>query len=224
MKTVIWIPYRDTHVYRKRAFAMACAQAQTLPFQVLSADSGDEPFSIARTWNLLSEISGDWDKAVRWGADFLMVDPSSVIAAVETDAPWVYAFDTYRRLTDLETKRLLRTGKHTPTRDPDPLPPGGVSVISRELWEGVGGMDPRFVGWGHEDRVLTHSRDVLFGAPLRVAGEMLNLAHPRRHELPDHAYYANQRENRRMLKAFQAITDPTELALEIAEIRAAHRG
>src|SRR5690606_29125637 len=82
VRVAVVIPYRGTDRYRKRAFARVHQQVRSLGFPVFVGDTGDEPFSIGRTWNALADEAGGWDYLVRWGADFLLENPHQVHAAL----------------------------------------------------------------------------------------------------------------------------------------------
>lgn len=208
MNVVVWMPYRGDGGWRDRNFEVAYRQACSLGFDVWVHDSGDEPFSIARTWNELGARDG-WDRAVCWGADFVLVDPTSVYDALAVDHHWVFVFD---RVSKLDRRATEQVHRHGPYRFPtSKLPFGGVRVITRTMWEHVGGYDSRFVGWGHEDRAHAHCVEVMCGPRLRVPGHMLNLWHPKRRDLPNDPYFAHQDQNLAMLREYQAITDPAKL-------------
>lgn len=206
--TVIWIPFRGDGGWRDRNFEVAHRQATSLGFPVWVHDSGDQPFSIARTWNELGERDG-WDRAILWGADFVLVDPSSVHAALAVDHHWVFAFDRVSTLNAFATRIVHRHGPRE--FPPSNLPFGGIRVITRSMWETVGGYDSRFLGWGHEDRAHVHCVEMLCGPRRRVPGHMLNLWHPKRRQLPSAAYFARQTKNLELLREYQAITDPGDL-------------
>lgn len=219
MKTVIWVPFRgDDGGWRDRNFAVVKRQVDyigaRLDADVLIHDSGDIPFSIARTWNELGQM-GDWDAALCWGADFVMVDAlESVKAAlkrVDQGSHYVFAFDKVSTLDRRQTLLVHTSG--TRQFATSPLPFGGIRAISREMWEGVGGYDPRFKGWGHEDRAHVHGVELLYGPRQRVPGHMLNLWHPKRtntreHDAQDEAYFRRVRANKRLLAEVREISTP----------------
>lgn len=214
MRAVVWMPFRGDGGWRDRNFDAVYRQAESLGFQVWVHDSGDDPFSIARTWNELGGRDG-WDRAIRWAADFVMVDTDPILEAVATDHHYVFTFDQVSTLNEASTAIVHKHGPRTfPTSK---LPFGGINVVTRTMWEDVGGFDSRFLGWGHEDRAFVHAVEVLHGPRVRVAGHMLNLWHPKRRQRPNDAYFKRQDENRRIWDEYRAITDPDELRRFLAE-------
>lgn len=206
--TVVWMPFRGDGAWRDRNFDVAYQQAESLGFQVWVHDSGDDPFSIARTWNQLGERDG-WDRAIRWAADFVMVGTAPILEALAVDHHYVFTFDQVSTLDGSQTRRVRRRGPEPyPTSR---LPFGGINIITRSMWEDVGGFDPRFLGWGHEDRAFVHAVEVLHGPRVRVAGHMLNLWHPKRRQRPNDEYFRRQEANLEIWREYEAITDPDEL-------------
>jgi hypothetical protein len=107
----------------------------------------------------------------------------------------VHAFETYSRLDANTTIQGLRTahehirperyynrGKRTTEHV------SGLSVVSAELWDRVGGFDERFDKWGFEDQAFHLACEVLGdGPPERVPGYSIHWAHkpdPNKHVNP----------------------------------------
>lgn len=214
-ETVVLVPFRGDSGWRDKNFGLVMQQVEALGFPVFVGDSGDEPFSIARTWNMLSDEAGDWDRAIHWAADFLLVDPHrSIERALAVDHHYVLAFDSCTSLNGAQTAALHGTDVAAGFEAPPPgrLPFGGVKVIGRAMWDDVGGFDHRFLGWGHEDRAFVHAMEVLHGPRVRTAGgHMVNLWHPKRSQRPRDAYFASRHQNLRLWRQYEAITDPGEL-------------
>lgn len=53
-----------------------------------------------------------------------------------------------------------------------------IQVMSREAFELIGGMDPRFKGWGGEDVAFVRALDTLFGKHKTTSNDVLHLWHP----------------------------------------------
>lgn len=219
MSPVIWVPWRPSRD-RLPLLNAVLPTIRATGYPVVFGDSGHHPFSIANTWNQCAERSPrGWDVAVRWGADFMIPAADQIHAAVDAtaDAPYVHAFQQVTKLTMRETTLYLRTGV-VPRRD-DPRPFGGVSAVTREAFEAVGGYDPRFVGWGHEDRAFRHSLQVLCGPTASVPGRMVMLRHPGRAHRPQDSYYKRQDQNWALFREYERITDPDELEDHIWRVR-----
>lgn len=55
---------------------------------------------------------------------------------------------------------------------------GGIVAITRDAYETVGGIDPRFEGWGGEDLSLAYALDTLVTTGARMGGDLIHLWHP----------------------------------------------
>lgn len=217
-RSVVWIPYRGDGDWRDRNFELAYAQASSLGLEVIVADSGHEPFSIANTWNLCAELSPpDWLIALRWAADFILVDVASAEEALEHPSHYTFAFDRVTTLDRVQTAQMHRgeTARHRPGR----LPFGGINKLTRAAWDAVGGYDPRFLGWGHEDRAFVHALEVLGYTRARVPGHMLNLWHPKRRHRPSDLYFTRRDANRRLLDEYLEIADPADMRAYLARLQ-----
>lgn len=53
-----------------------------------------------------------------------------------------------------------------------------MAVLTRDLWDEIGGGDEGFVGWGGEDIAISLSAQMLGGGLMRVPGEVWHLWHP----------------------------------------------
>lgn len=76
------------------------------------------------------------------------------------------------RISELSTEALER-------RSHACVPGGGIVVVSRDAFETVRGIDPRFVGWGGDDISFARALDTLCGEGVHLAGAMWHLWHPR---------------------------------------------
>lgn len=151
--------------------------------------------------------SGTWSKgaAVRDGvdrstssvlvladADSFVTDPGVLTSAVHAvhigRARWVMPHDIVYRLTEDETARIL-PGRLPPRlrrvhRDPyRGTVGGGITVIARDAFELVGGIDDRFEGWGGEDVAFGYALETLVHPVHRLDGRLAHLWHP--HPAPD---------------------------------------
>lgn len=184
-RTVILVPRRGGDVYRERNWQAVRPHLDSLGYPLFVADSGDQPFSVARSYNQAAREAGDWDKAILWEADGWASADQVHRAVALTGRGMVYCFDHWVKLSRHGTRlfwsgqrdgfgpELLRKRQH-------PIPPplgAGPRVVSRHLWESVGGFDERFVGWGPEDQDFAHRCERVFPHS-RVEGKAYDLWHP----------------------------------------------
>ena len=54
----------------------------------------------------------------------------------------------------------------------------GCIIMSRDQFEGVGGYDERFIGWGFEDNAFAEAMTLCYGVPLRLNYPIFHLWHP----------------------------------------------
>ena len=72
---------------------------------------------------------------------------------------WAMPHSTVKRLSRAGTTAVYRgevdISKARMERSPYPaLPGGGILMVRRDVWDTIGGFDPRFVGWGGEDHAV----------------------------------------------------------------------
>lgn len=121
---------------------------------------------------------------------------------------WVVPFTTVRRITRGDTDRIL-AGQTIAWPDIEAVAPacpgGGIVVARRGTWQAVHGPDPRFTGWGGEDRALGYALDALAGAPTNIPGVLWHLWHPGQRTI--------SRATRRRWRAYRAARhDPAAMA------------
>lgn len=155
-------------------------------------------------WELLEgKCDGTWSKgralhdaASRARSDiFVVADADSfvvpevldeAVAVVEAGAPWVVPHLLVWRHTETATLDLYASGvlpelnrgmriHRGPYRG---VQGGGITVLSREAWDTVGGVDPRFEGWGGEDISFGWALETLCGPAVRLNGDLHHLWHP----------------------------------------------
>ena len=104
------------------------------------------------------------------------------VAAVERGYPWAIPHRRVHRLTEAATELVLAGGRldrHLELDEPPYVgcPAGGIFAARRDVLLDVP-LDPRFVGWGGEDRSHGWALRILYGGPWRHDGPLWHLWHP----------------------------------------------
>lgn len=198
------------------------------------------------TWEIIEAGSPDpWSKgaavataAERAAGDVLVlhdadsyVDPDNLDDAVRliesSSARWVVPHSTVHRLRQAETERVYagaRARRGHVVRQPYTGPAGGgITVLDRDAYDAVNGIDPRFLGWGGEDLAFGWALETLVGRPARLSSPLIHLWHV--HPAPDlrgspdsEALVAEYRRARGMHRRMrqlidrQPVTEPEPLA------------
>lgn len=162
----------------------------------------------------------------------VIVNPDALEAAVgmvcRGAAPWAMPHAHVYRLTQLATSmlasgRLGRVVHHLERRAlaqrPHPAPAGGgIVVVHRDAYNAVGGIDPRFFGWGGEDISFARALDTLAGAGWRGDAPMWHLWHVRQARRPGNR---GSSENEQLAGRYlDAAGDPAKMAVLAQEARA----
>lgn len=121
-------------------------------------------------------------------ADSHIFRPDALARAIEHVAAgrssWATPHGKVYRLSEVETRRLHNHPDNMPrlgwTCRPiyEGIAGGGITVVTRAAFELVGGVDPRFLGWGGEDVAFGYALETLTGRPERFSGELVHLWHP----------------------------------------------
>lgn len=108
-------------------------------------------------------------------------DTHQAVRAIEVGHTWAIPHYQVRRLTRASTGRLL--AGEEPSRLPLDEPAyvgcasGGIVVAPRDTFLDIP-LDPRFVGWGSEDRSWAMALRILLGGPWRGDTNLFHLWHP----------------------------------------------
>jgi predicted glycosyltransferase involved in capsule biosynthesis len=108
---------------------------------------------------------------------------------------WFIPFRHLYRLTESVTEIVLNSNPRFPPRFPSPPDVEDVEstlgsahghrfgaliqIMSRHAFFMVGGMDPRFKGWGGEDIAFVRALDTLYGHHKTTDNDVLHLWHPK---------------------------------------------
>jgi len=213
--TVILVPYRSDGARRDQLwqYVRRHLTKHHPDWPVILGQSPDGPFNRSAAINDAADC--DWDTAVITDAD-TFVPPTQLTQAVALAGErLVAAFDHVVELTRTVTERHLAGGRniiYAGNVRTEPLTiQSSVLVISRTLWDRVGGFDEAFVGWAAEDNAFWRACSIHGGEPLRVKGPAYHLWHrPSRPSWRDPHYQANQQRWQHYLAA-DTVDDLNEL-------------
>jgi glycosyltransferase involved in cell wall biosynthesis len=184
----IIVPFKSDGAERARAWgwlSVYYTERLTIPFEIIMQYNGEVPFcKTAAVNDAFERCTGDviviMDADCYIDVDVLESCASKIRAARKRgERLWFVPYRRFYRLTKDATNQILNLPPHyyalgdPPQRDRyDPLTVGSVSaghwygaliqVMPREAFVEVGGMDPRFKGWGGEDISFMHAVDTLY--------------------------------------------------------------
>lgn len=113
----------------------------------------------------------------------------AAVSRVEQGEPWVCPHSSVWRLAERPTKDVLAGGpvdvpekwrhrRYLTRRPYSGTIGGGIMVLTRDAWDVSGGIDPRFGGWGGEDKAWGRALATMAGATLRGPADLWHLWHP----------------------------------------------
>jgi hypothetical protein len=126
----------------------------------------------------------DADVIVIADSDSFVADLTPAAQAVTDGEPWVVPHRYVYRLGKNSSRKVLDGDEPVARRDgcdrrPYLGPPGGgIVVLTRDAYETVGGIDPRFLGWGGEDVSFGWALRALVGRERRLDDPLFHLWHP----------------------------------------------
>jgi hypothetical protein len=226
-RVVILVPRRAGIEDRDRLWEHARAwwERDYPDWQIVEGHHDVGPFNRGLAINRAAQEAGDWDVAVIIDSDVLCPDVSPVKAAVDmayASNRMVLAYHERVHLTPRGTERVLSGYKGNWKA------PGMVAkiltdacsscvVVSRKLWDTVGGFDERFVGWGWEDVAFRVACETLSEGPMvTVASTIWHLHHRTSHEnnARERTFQANKERGERYRAA---LGDPVAVRALIDE-------
>lgn len=143
----------------------------------------DGPFNRSAAVNRAASNAGDWDVAVVADCDsFVSKQQADLAVARAVDTGQItFAYNRFAYLSRRMSDRVMAgySGAWWPGVEWSLTGTCSSQVIvTRELWDTVGGFDEGFVGWGFEDIGFSLSCQTFGGGCQRIAGEVWHLWHP----------------------------------------------
>lgn len=185
--TIVIVPFRPDHGWRDQLwhFLRDHYWAPMGYEVVVGWHLGDEPFNRSKAINGAADRM--WRHAIIADCD-TWVPPGQLHRAVMNAKITKHlsaAFDAVVELTQPTTTDLLK-GKiglddsfgTARVRRRDLETQSSMLVVTRELWDKVGGFDERFEGWGGEDNAFWKACSLHGGRPHRISGNAYHLWHP----------------------------------------------
>lgn len=182
---VVLVPRRRDQGRRDRLWTFARARWAALGWPIVEGhhEAHEGPFNRSAAVNRAAANAGAWDVAVVIDAD-VVPDPAAIRAAVAvavTDRP-VIAYTARKHLTKDGTEKVLAgfSGSWQPfVKLYLENACSGAYVVSRRLFDAVGGFDECFSGWGWEDVAFRISTALVAGQePARIDADLWHLWHP----------------------------------------------
>jgi len=150
---------------------------------------------------------------------------------------WFIPYRHLYRLTPTAGRAVLDSNPLFPIQFPEPPSPHDIlnshgsmhghrfgaliQMMSREAFELVGGMDPRFRGWGGEDVAFVRAVDTLYGPHKTTRNDVLHIWHPTiGHNAKNRMWHGqdDQQANMRLVSRYNRATgDPATMRALVDE-------
>lgn len=190
MTTAVLMPAGITDDWRAKAlhYVTAWYRRHFSNLEIAVGESPDPWSKGAAIADALERSGPSAQVLVLADADSFIHNPDDLAEAISLvergKCPWVIPHEHVYRLKESETARLHDDPTSRPrlghTCRPVYIGPagGGITVVARDAYDTVHGIDARFVGWGGEDVAFGWALETLVAPPERLTGHLVHLWHP----------------------------------------------
>ncbi len=181
MKASIIIPFNGEPSRKEAASFVIRYYCEAYEYEVITCDSGEGLFSKAQAIN-----NG---AALATGDTLILADADTIITPEQLDKgineSWCIPFNRCLNLQPEDTELVIRQNPlevpfwaYTPRKVREKWTyAGGVNIVSREALDLVGGMDPRYLGWGGEDESFCRAVSTMHKPAVIIPGDVYHLHH-----------------------------------------------
>lgn len=179
----ILVPWRTDHGQRERVWDRIRPLWQDSPFELcVGIPDEDGPFNCSQALNRAASVATG-DVFVTMGADH-WPDIDAVVKAVSLTsyATWTPVYGAVDYLSQADTDAVI-DGADPRSFRPEKSDPccQGITAISRQSWQDIGGMDERYRGWGYEDTALLRELGRRYGYVTAPYTRVIGLWHDESH-------------------------------------------
>lgn len=186
---------------------------------------GPGPFNRSLAINRAAALAGDWDVAVISDSDSF-ADATQVRAAIA--GAWTgpcefwLSYDVFNYLTRKMSDRIMAGydgwwGANNGIEFPMTGTCSSSVIVTRRLWDAVGGFDEGFKGWGFEDVAFSLACQTFGDGVQRIAGPVWHLHHNTSAE-NNHSSPEWQANRERMLRYGEASYKPDQMRALLDEL------
>ena len=175
----VLVPRKDTTDEYRNLVQAACTR-HTAPVATGTDQSGRDLWSFSRSVNDARRQAHTTKLLIAPGDYLLTQAHIAATSAALDERPWWGPFHSVHQLDQASTNLVL--GGATPHPDMPGLLLGfcvPCIAVRADVFDDVGGMDPRFEGWGPEDAALRLKLHALYGDPEAPTSTVYELAAPR---------------------------------------------
>lgn len=219
MRTVILVPRRADNGWRDELWGWLRSYLErTYDWPIYEGhDDGPEMFCRSAALNRAALDAGNWDVAVISDADIVAPGTEAAVKVAWNTGAMTLPHIRYCALTEQGTRDII-TGKDAPREGLIDWCGDGLGVaqcvVRRDLWDRVGGLDERFIGWGWQDVAFHYACRGLAGE-VRLDDSIWHLWHPTDTREPV--------ENREMALAYMAAFEQNRMPEFLEELQCSSR-